>query len=528
MGSDNIERLEMSMNGFYGSGNSDALMKVYNGIKHTEISEEFILPDYLPDIKKIIRADASPRIDGKYVSDGKISFEGEVACRVLYTDDSNCLYAVTFSPLFADGLEVVGVGDECIANLIAEPDSLTCRTVNPRRISLKLRLDTDITIWNSRSFSPEIVGDYGVSTEILTEDIKTVKLICAGENGLNASVDIEADGALPQLGRIICCDVSAAFFECKPADGRVLCRGEMPITVFYSSDTEYGEIYTTLFRKLPIAQVVVAEGAIEGYDCNARGAIEDVKTRILENGFGERRILELDITYRLYVNCVVNEQVTVTKDAYACGKKVESKMDTVVFDRFARNFSTSFSVNHIGEAADILTDDVEGIIGAFSRPRVTSVSLDGAGRKLVVEGNAETGVILKGADGAGGADYSVPFKVELEASGVPEKFYYTYDAVCMSARARMDSEKVFTDLEIQLNLMVLGEETMDVLVGAEFSEKDAAEGENGAQIRLFYPSEGETLWSIGKQFGVSRDRLAEINGISDTDAIPDVIMIPMK
>ena len=51
---------------------NNALVKIYDGIKHTDISQEFILPDYLPDIKKIILVDTIQKIDGKYVSSGKV------------------------------------------------------------------------------------------------------------------------------------------------------------------------------------------------------------------------------------------------------------------------------------------------------------------------------------------------------------------------------------------------------------------------------------------------------------------------
>ena len=47
------------------------LMRVYDGIKHTDVAEEFILPDYLPDVKRIIRVDIKPKIDGKYITSGK-------------------------------------------------------------------------------------------------------------------------------------------------------------------------------------------------------------------------------------------------------------------------------------------------------------------------------------------------------------------------------------------------------------------------------------------------------------------------
>lgn len=516
------------MNGFYGSGSTDALIRVHNGVKHTEIAEEFILPDYLPDIKRVIRADATPKMDGKYLSDGKISFEGEVACRMLYTDESNCLKAVTFNASFSDSAEVRSVSSECIANLMPSPESLVCRAVNPRRVSVRMRLDTEVTVWSTRSLRPVLSGDYGAATEMLTEEVTCVKLICAGEDALNAAADIEVDGALPQIGDVIACDVGMSFFECKPTDGRVLCRGEMPITVFYSSPTDDGESYTALFRKLPIAQVIAADGATEGYECNARGSVCDVKVNISENSFGERRILELDITYRMYLNCVTNETVTVAEDIYACDKDVEGKTEDIVFNSFARNYSTTVNVNHIGEAADCLPEGAETALGAFSRPKVADVKLEGDGKRLILEGKADTGVILNGSDGICVADYTVPFKVELEASGIPESFTYSCDAVCMGVRARIDSGKVYTDVELQITLMVLGSEEKRVLTGAAFSDKAEKSSDSAIAMRLFYPSEKETLWSIGKQFGVRRERIAEVNGLSDTEKLPSVIMVPTK
>ena len=517
------------MNGFYGGKNTDALMRVYSGVKHTEISEEFILPDFLPDIKRIIRADAMPRIDGKYVSGGKVEYNGDMACRMLFTDEGNSLHAVTFNMSFSDYLEIPAVNDECIANLQPSPESLACRTVNPRRISIRMRLDTEVTVWCVCQFRPELIGDYASTTEVLNEEIGSLRLICAGENGLNASADIEADGALPQIGKVISCDVGMCFYECKPSEGRVLCRGEMPITVFYSSPTDDGEVYTVLFRKLPIAQVVDAEGATEALDCNARGAVESVKVNVSENGFGERRILELDISYRIYLNCVGNQAVTVTKDIYACDKNVEVLTETKSFYRFVRNYSSSFSVNYISEAGELGISDDQGIIGTFARPRVESVVLDRSAGRLKIDGSAETGALLNGEDGVAGIDYSVPFHIELEASGVPEDFIFSSDAVCMGAKARVDTGKVYTDLEIQLNVMILGVEDVEVLTKAKFTDLDDTKADAAkASMRLFYPAEGETLWSIGKSFGVSRDRIAEVNGITEYSSLPDVLIIPTK
>ena len=81
------------------------------------------------------------------------------------------------------------------------------------------------------------------------KQIDIMELVCAGESGLTVSADIEADGALPQIGEIIGCNVDISFYECKGSDGKVLCRGDMPITVYYSSlDVRYATIFIKFIK----------------------------------------------------------------------------------------------------------------------------------------------------------------------------------------------------------------------------------------------------------------------------------------
>ncbi len=510
-----------------------ALMKVYEGVKHTEISEEFILPDYLPDIKRIIRAEARPRIDGKFITTGRVEYEGDIVCHLLFCDESNKLRSVTFTAAFSDGFDLPEADDECIANLIPSPESINCRMLNPRRISLRLRLDTECTVWCRRSFRPEITGELSPSgIETLDKEIEVLDLICAGESGLSASADLEADGALPQIGEVVNCNVEMSFYECKGSDGKVLCRGDMPITVFYSTPgqtnddgTESPETYTVLYRKLPIAQVVSVDGVDEGYECMARGSVDDVKFTVAENGFGERRILELDITYRIYLNCVCRATVKLTQDMYACDRAVQSECLDSAFYRHCRSYNTSFGANSVISREELGITEASGIYEVCTTPKITSLTLSDDGHRLTVSGTAFCAAVLAGNDGLFSTEYEIPLKLDLDASGIPENFIYNCDTVCMSARGRLDSEKLYTDLEIQINLMILGETKEKVLQNAAFSEK--AERSDGASMRFFYPSDGETLWDIAKHFSVPMNSLADVNSISDKK-LPEVMLIPNK
>lgn len=499
-----------------------ALMRVFDTVKHTDIAEEFILPDYLPDVKRIIRVDVRPKIDGKYISSGRVDYDGDVVCHILFCDEGNHLKNVTFTAAFSDGIDVSGIEDECVANLIPNPESVTCKMLNPRRVSIRMRLDTAVTVWCNKSYEPKYIGD-ARNIECSERDIEVMKLVCAGESGLNVSADLEADGALPQIDEIISCNVDMSFYECKGSDGKVLCRGDMPITVFYSSLEGDSETYTVLFRKIPIAQVVLADDVSEEYSCMARGAVDNVKYNVSENGFGERRIVEIDVTYRVYLNCVSKTATTVVSDVYATGKDVKCETEKETFCRFSKLYSTSFGANLAVSREELNLLEAENVFALSAVPKITTVELSGDKAKLEIQGSARTGAVIKSADGLETHEYDVPFKTELDASGVGKNFTYNYDIVCVGSKGRFDSDTFYTELDMQLNLMLLETEEVEVLKKAEFSEK--AVEENQPQMRFYYPSENETLWEIGKQFGISVSELADKNDIVG-DTVPRVIYIP--
>ena len=512
------------MNGYFGSIDIEdkALMKVYDGVKHTDVAEEFILPDYLPDVKRIIKVDSRPKIDGKFISSGRIDYDGDVVIHILFCDEGNHLKSVTFTTSFSDGVEVDDVEDECVANIIPEPSSIICKMLNPRRVSIRLRVDASVTVWCKKGFTPELEGAV-TATEKAERNVEVMKLVCSGESGLSVSADLEADGALAQIGEVISCDVDMSFYECKGSDGKVLCRGDMPITVFYSSNDGDSETYTVLFRKLPIAQVVLADEVDESYSCMARGAVDSVKVNVSENGFGERRIIELDITYRIYLNCVGSSFVSVTEDMYAIGGTVKADKKKETFCRFTKLYSTSFGSNLALSREELNLQNAEKVFALSAEPKIETVELSEDKSRVTVKGVSKTNAIIKGEDGLVTHEYDVPFSVELEASGVGKNFIYNYDIVCMGTRGRFDSEKFYTELDMQLNLMLLETEEVEVLEKAVFSVQDNEEEQ--PQMRFYYPSDGETLWDIGKQFGISIDALKDTNDISE-NTVPRVLFIP--
>jgi hypothetical protein len=70
------------------------------------------------------------------------------------------------------------------------------------------------------------------------------------------------------------------------------------------------------------------------------------------------------------------------------------------------------------------------------------------------------------------------------------------------------------DAEVQLALRGVCREKRRVLTEASFSEVERLPR---ADVEICYPAPGETLWEVGKRYGISPDELAGANGLSAED-----------
>ena len=82
----------------------------------------------------------------------------------------------------------------------------------------------------------------------------------------------------------------------------------------------------------------------------------------------------------------------------------------------------------------------------------------------------------------------------------------------ISARARVDAERIGVDVELAVVLSTRGESEIRMLREAHFSE---ALVRHGSTYTICYPATDDTLWSVAKRYHRAIDTVSSINGLSD-------------
>ena len=117
----------------------DTFDPVFDGSFEVPIDTEYNLPDYCPDIQKVLKCRVVPELSSYGVSEDTLRCEGVCDIRVLYLDaKGETLRCCDFTKEFSAAIKVRSAQEKAVAWVRASVEHITCRAVNARRLDLHL------------------------------------------------------------------------------------------------------------------------------------------------------------------------------------------------------------------------------------------------------------------------------------------------------------------------------------------------------------------------------------------------------
>ncbi len=300
---------------------SNILKELYSGINKTELSGDFILPDSLPDAKSVLHATSSCRRKNQYLKDGKLTYDIESVCTVLYADENNELRSVKYRSESSDTVSVKGCDSGCTATVFAMPADTSVRMSNPRKFSIRCQCPMQIKVYSptSAEYTADITD--GDDIQVQSEQVPSMQVVCGGEEGIAVSEDITIPGEKAEPKELLGVYLVPRILELKSSDGKVVMRGEVAVSVFYkTADNEY-ESYD---KTVNFSQIVPVEGAGEDSSCLGEMFLYDVTSELSPDSNGQMRIVELDFLYDIRICCTSNTEAEIVSDVYSLSRSGET------------------------------------------------------------------------------------------------------------------------------------------------------------------------------------------------------------
>ena len=470
-----------------------------------ELTCDLSLPDYLPEIKRLLRVKAIVLPPERYVGTGNADFSGTVRYTVLYAGNDGQLYSTAENSEYHFSVPVEATPDfewneGVVSDCEVGAEYTVGRVIAPRKLSVKCRLKAHVRLYGKLFLSETVTGADRKSVQRLFGHCDAAEFFSGVGEPLHLADEVLCDAKEGDL-RVVLAEGQVFVTEACAGSQSVNCRGEVAIKLLLASDTS--PTVQTVVRRIPFTQDVPTDGVAVNCEAVATGCCSDIQVSVEDN----RILCELEII--LQTRAQRNVQLTFTRDLYSTESECESKYAAVAIPRAIRCASGNISLNTTLPLSEIGLRPGLSLIDLSITPTVNA--LENEGGKYVLTGRARCQATLGERDEELMHEFEIPFRYECEGNREPVKDW-SATAEIISSRGRLDSERIGVDAELAITLTTRTESEVRLLREAHFASPI---GKCRSVYTICYPARTDTLWSVAKRYHRSVDTVAAANGLSD-------------
>ena len=150
---------------------------------------DLTLPDYCPDIEKILKCTLTPKIQSKSLSGGQLQIDGTCVVNVMYVESIKktircCEQSVNFSQSFS----VKETPDNPVIITKTKSEYINCRALSPRRLVMHGAFSLYAKVKSSSKTSIYSSNDSGI--ESLKKKVSCTKLKSLCQEQFNVCVEV--------------------------------------------------------------------------------------------------------------------------------------------------------------------------------------------------------------------------------------------------------------------------------------------------------------------------------------------------
>lgn len=477
----------------------------------TELSGDFTLPDYQPEIKRLLKVTAEVLPPQKYVGDSEGEISGGIDYYVLYTGSDNQIYCAPLSseykvsvPMEKNELSLVNM----TADAEITPESVSGRVTSPRKLNIKCRLKTRARMYGDMPIDSSYAA-LGGETQVLMGREETSRRIFSQSEMIRLSDEMilpASDGET----RVISATGRVHVTDCTAANGAVNSKGELYLKMLMCRESD-GVPYTTT-RRIPFNTTVSVDGADGDCETSAKGKICEMSISV-EDGR-----IEIDAGVMLELSLCKKDFVTYVKDVYSTERETGCEYRDIPFLRDGRALNSNFTQSDSMTLEEAGLTPEHKLIDIDGRAYSESATLEGG--RWIFTGKTRFSLLCEKDGEYVCTEIEMPYRYTVESKQSEndnDNAYASATAEVINARARLDGERIGVDAEVMMSCVISTKDEARMLDNVSFGEeKERSRGE----YVVCYPSRDDSLWSVAKRYTTTVSALAHANKLTTTDT-PD-------
>ncbi len=475
------------------------------------VDADFGLPDYCPDIQKILKCQIEPQIESKNIVGDRIEIEGISVVRIIYIDaiktsvrctEQNYPFSITGNLKYPPQNAVIRTD--------IKVNYLNCRALSPRRLNIHGAFNVTVKVIDK--------AEVRTCTHIKGDDIQQKKktvdysyLEGISQQQFSITETLETDQNHPAIQSVIRSDVRAVCSEFKPIANKIMYKGDLLVKLMYLSDIDSGKVETMEYT-IPFSQVIDAMGVNENSSCR-------IHTDMMNHNIALRSEIGFDdplpvLSAKICVTAYAFEKrdTVVITDCYSTKYFVEPEFSSYTLPLLKNEISENiieksmvdFNENSVSRVIDVWCEKGSVMCGMTDG----KCMLNGKYNVCILAVDSSDNIIYTERT----MDYSKPLSGISEISSMK----CVVSSECLSVGFRFCSEK---RIEVRTEMLVSGEifdaAGINAVSGLKADEEKKRSRSDSAALVLYFADEGENIWNIARNYCTSVERLSSENDLTE-------------
>lgn len=484
---------------------------------------DVVLPDYCPDIARILSTDAGACINKKTIETDCLTTEGTFYVKIIYVPENSCsIRCFTYENDFSQSFEASGIEATDMIKVCSHVSYITCRQIGPRRLQIKSSVKIRAKAW--RNNEQEIVSNCDDNrVEMLTKSISESTLVGICDKPFEVEQQLEIAYAKPPCATIIKTDAIATVKDYKVIKNKIITKGELILNTMYSPDISENAL-EVVTNAIPLSVIIDLDGVDEQSVCSINYTVSDIKIEASQDSDGENRLLNVDAMMIADAKAYKTDEITISEDAYSPIYEMQIDKKPITLDRICDVICSDEVVKLSVETPQ---EDITSVIDCVMKVDNYDEKLDG--KDLTITG--EMTALIMACDMQSSPvcfQKTMPFTIKITIPNKYESMRCDTDLNICAVSFSMSNNAVDIRCECKVSIVFFEVVNSSFISNMTLNEEEPKKFSQKT-LTLYYADKSEKLWDIAKKYNTSMDAIMKENNC-ETSYVQDrsMLLIPKR
>lgn len=468
---------------------------------------DITLPEYLPDIVRILRCTATPGVQSHSVTGDRITAECDTKVRILYICGEGKLHCFEQNLQFAKQLELKS-GDTAQIFVGAKTEYINYRVSGQRR----LEVHGAISVFAKATLKKPchlVCDTHGGAVTCRKEEMTVCDLQSVVEKCFTITETLDAGSLSEPIGAIISTQGTATIDELKVISDKLFLKGQIILrTVFKGQESHCIEVLDNVIN---INQIIEAPEIAENQDIDARLCVSSLDVRPRYDSAGNKSFLDVSasLTFSAYGYCV--RGISSVRDAYSTKYEAEVSKAIVYLPCLEEKIDDTFLCRGVCDLSTTgMTEILSFTCGAVSS--AFSVNEDG----ISVNGEITTDIIYRDRQGdIAFAQRLIPYEYKRNIHCDCVLTCNPHAVATASNYVLSDSDRLDVRVELCVSGFVFSEKEKSIITEIAL-DTSCPKCVKSAALTVYFAEAGENLWDIARKYNTTVEAISKENNMDAT------------